>query len=453
MDLTISIHVRRNPARSVAFVLAPILLGVALVVGQANPPFLDDWKRASSLIGIVALFFAAPIAGGVATWASGRRRRSGLDSLLRTMARPWAVILGVELTATLLWLLALVCAIAFGLLLFTTLRLTLWHPWPSYIVVALLAVVQAVIIGAVLGELLPASPVAPIGTALVISAVRLLWLVLLSSGRLDPGLQALLLVPFGHEMQPWLRSSPEFLALMTTWVLGLAGAGCLIVAHGRSPLSRRIVWLAISFSMTVLLAAAVARARVPAVEFVADVPTPWCDGTAPTICVWPEHRWAIPVTRTTVTELRNLLGDRYVIPEVLYEQYLPQAPQQGAPLVRVSGYETGSPSPELLSGLLAGVLPVDPTQICESGSEPTSKSVETLLQRRARYPEHFERWALLRAWLEFRIIGRPVSTFGSAGYEALMPLLALPDEQQRAWFWQQADALRDCSQPLPPLVP
>lgn len=442
----------RNPAK-VVLVLVPLLLALIMFLGREQLFVLSDWKRASGTLALLASFFISPLAASLAGWVAAGVRRHGLVPLLRTCPRPWLTVAGLEWSATAAWSLVFLGLTAVGVSIYAMQASGIVRPWPSYLVVGAMAVIQASAVGFMVGQVFPWTRAAPLLSAIVALAPPIIWIALTVSGQDVTGLERLLLIGFGHETEPWLRLRPSVMALMACWSATVSLAALLIAASGRLPLRIRVLLVAM---MLIVITGVAHIAIIWKGSNVEPVPEPEeiaCAGESPQVCVWPEHRWAIPVVQETLKRLRAVLGERYRLPTVLYEQYLPGAPQRGQPIVRLAGYEGQEVSTTLLYSLLEGLLPATPTDLCAAQGVSASDPAEYVRVLEFRYPGRLQRWALMRAWLERRVLGREVSVWGvnTPADKQLRMLLALPDERQREWFWEQIPAIQDCSRPMPPM--
>lgn len=443
----------RNPAK-VFLVLVPPLLALVIFLAQEQSFPLSDWKQASGTVAVLATFFISPLAASLASCVAAGVRRCGLLPLHRSCPRAWLTIVGLEWGATAAWAVVLLASTAAGVSISALQAGGVVKLWPSYLIVSVLAVIQASAVGFLVGKVFPWARAASLLSVMVTLMPPMAWIVLTVSEREMTGLERLLLIGFGYETEPWLRLRPSVIALMACWSATVSLATLLIAASGRLPPRIRILQAAVMLLAILGVAGIAVTWKGSNVETVSGPKELACAGEYPQVCVWPEHRWVLPTVQDTIKRLQAVLGERYRLPAVVYEQYLPSAPQRGEPIVRLAGYEGEGVSSTLLYSLLEGVLPLTPTDLCRAQGVSVPDPAEYVRVLESRYPGRLQRWVLMRAWLELRVLGRQASVWGVENTPAanqLRMLLALPDERQQEWFWEQVPAIHDCSRPLPPL--
>lgn len=152
---------------------------------------------------------------------------------------------------------------------------------------------------------------------------------------------------------------------------------------------------------------------------------PACRGSAPEICVWPEHQKWLGDAVAVSTALARALNGVYTFPPRVYEEGLHPdwAVQHAVPRVVVNTVPVTQAS--LVTGLTEGVLPAQPSA-CVSAD-----------------PELLSKYVLAQAWLRWKATGS-VGPGISVDEESLAHLLGLPEPTQKQWILNTSEILASC---------
>ena len=288
MSAMLRVEARHSWVLRLSPLIAVILVGLMLV---DRHQWAGVWPEASAAL-TSPLLFLAPVLAGLSSWEVRRRERGGKQ--LRSEA--WVVpLLVVQLLAGGVVVLAgCVCAVAVNL----GSSAPAGFLWPAYVVMALVAVSEAVAVGVLLGRL-----GGPVWFSPIVSTLLVFLRLVLTQGQVVGSPETRLARVFlaGHA---WTGISAAATAVAVVEAVAVA---CLAVTlpralrhlrAGRSrtayPLSRqqrscRVV------GGVVLVAALVLVLVGPAVTYERPSPSdPLCTDTRMRVCVWPEDAARLP---------------------------------------------------------------------------------------------------------------------------------------------------------------
>lgn len=290
------IELRRSPLIS-AF---PVMIAVDLLVLFGRSRYwIGVWPEASVAAQIATLFLG-PVLAGVSAWQAGRSSRAGMPEFLLAAARPGWRIETVRLAATLT-----LGFLAYGIGCLTAAAVSFGDAgpgflWPSYLLLGASTLIVFASVGHLAGRWWPSAGFTPIVCALgcFISMLALPFKFNVLAGPPDT----------------YLRPLPVTIRLL--WALALATLAVLAPPRRRRAaremprrgLPRRIQGVAVGSAVcSFALLAAVPAAGELRVDRPASATTPLCDraeGSAPRVCVWPEHRKYLP----DLTRMAQRLG-------------------------------------------------------------------------------------------------------------------------------------------------
>lgn len=317
-----TIELRRSPA----LLAIPVLLGLAwlswYIFEQENGIQSGIWPTASEHIGLTIVFLA-PAAGGLAAWAAGRERRSGLGDLLQTTPRPAAVRQLNLLAGTASWILLTygLAALYFGIS--TALDATWGGPHPAPILIGALTVAAYAAMGYAAGTFAVSTIQSRLTAALV--PVGLFFLELVPS--LIGGKETQIGEHAFTSTYPYANLSPVELiqnlggtiffkphsgvawdALL--WLGGLGGAALGLVVLRNRPRSFG-AWSVVGAALVAIVAGWVQLVPAPVFEN-SDNPiayTPACTQRSIEICVHPAYKSVLDDTADLVDPIiRPLVG-------------------------------------------------------------------------------------------------------------------------------------------------
>jgi hypothetical protein len=145
------IELRRSPLRW----WAPGIVALTLLLSFGfEASWQDVWSQASARAQYPVLF-VAPVLAAAAAWSASRTRRRGFDAHLHTMYRPrWQAEMA-HLCATLIYAAGCYLVGAVTVLVVAASAGPPGLPWPSYLVLGLIATTAVVTVGHLLGLLTP----------------------------------------------------------------------------------------------------------------------------------------------------------------------------------------------------------------------------------------------------------------------------------------------------------
>lgn len=446
------IELRRSVAPWTAALIAATGTFVLFV---SNPPYRAWIELTIVQRDIMSLIW--PLAMGAGAWQALRDRRSRVEELLGTTARPrrWRVLPVAAAMA--------IAAIAAYLLMFAASVGHVRHPegyFPAgavpLIAVGALALVVAVWLGLAIGTLVPSRLTAPILVVVGFLGMALLPLALNPHNRPRPG--TFLLLPYlqGPGDDPFLAQVLTVRAnsAQALWLAAVAASGLALFAAARP--GTRVAAL-----LPVVVGAAVAVPAMPR-----QLEAAWvedrrateltCTRDEPTICVPERHATVLPALREPGRRALAALNaklppapTRIVVDSLRGD--IVEGPQPADTLLVLSpidGYgELQMPAGDVVWLMLLGAG----TRACAngSGSDDQSKTAADEIQRRVLgYPAAR---AAVAAWLldedpRTEVAGEPVSEQELAlTREALATLRDLPAGEQRSRVTAVRDAERSCA--------
>ncbi|MFJ2059603.1 ABC transporter permease [Streptomyces sp. NPDC087908] len=308
---TYRIELRRSPLLT-AF---PVMIAVDLAVLFGRSRYwIGVWPEASVAAQIVTLFLG-PVLAGVSAWQAGRSSRAGMAESLLAAARPGWRVEAARLGATLT-----LGFLAYGVGCLTAAAVSFGDAgpgflWPSYLLLGAATLVIFASVGHLAGRWWPSPGFTPVICALgcFISMLALPFKFNVLAGPPDT----------------YVRPLPVAVRLL----LALALAVLAVTAPQRTnrverrlprrplPLPTRAVVIGAAVCSLAALAAAPAAGELR-VERPASAATPVCeraDGSAPEVCVWPEHRKYLPELTAMAQRLAQPTQPWVKAPESFYE--------------------------------------------------------------------------------------------------------------------------------------
>jgi hypothetical protein len=407
---------RRSPGRW----LGPALIVLGIVtVSQDGSYWVGNWQ-ATSIQAQFTTVIAGPLLAGCAAWAAARGRRHGHETLAVTTPRADLVTALVQWSAVTAWGLLAYLVVLVLAVVRTAPAAVSGGPWPSYLALGAIALVAYSAVGYGLGRALPSRLVAPLAAL----AVFVYLTVLAFTG---PWVSRLALYYGDILVSPATRLRMSVWLAELAWGAALVVVACALMTWRRTEWSRRIAVL-VAATLPAVAVVLVARSLGPD-DLVPRPPAaqPVCRGDAPRVCLWPEHgKWAQDAA-AVATGLSAALTGVYQFPATVYEAGLqPGAPATG-PEVRID------------------TLPVTRVSMVAGLGDEIAPSVPPPCLRRDS--ERFQRYALLRAWLNVKAagtIGPSVMVDGAR----LERIFALDAPRQQQWVRDSIRAVRDCTAPL-----
>ena len=315
-----------------------LLLAYLHVSSAAISGDLDRYWQTGSLRAVSAILILAPAGAACAAWEVGRLRQGGVfaspavRSSARAVTRALTPILLVGVAGL---------AIALGVVL-DRMRASVGGPDPRVLAMGVAVLVGHLSIGAVAGRFLARVVATPL--CLVVSY---LWLVLPTS-----------MLPFSiRHLTGFDTNCCQLDATVAPWgVLGpvVVATGCAlasVAALFARPTALGVALVIAASSVTIALHGVgtfgVDPVRLrPAGGLV-------CDGREPVVCVWPEHRAALPGLVTAADSLRRRL-DRLGI------AVPPRASEARTDRTRwIFAIRAGSPADVRAASLASGLVPSD----------------------------------------------------------------------------------------------
>lgn len=307
---------------------AALLVGVGIVVsssmllfGMLASPWnngLDSWRTQWTTLAMkprYLLLFILPFVLAIGAWQGGRDRRSSVDELLATTARPVhvrvrPVVTAMALGAGVSWLLVL----AIGAVLVASATSYVNSGWVSTAAVGVLALVATVLLGLGIGRAVPSMLTPPI-----LGVLGLVAMVLLTDASvhdsavalLAPGFAGLRTVDVFHQVTARVDTA------QTIWFASLAATGvALLVLKGRRRLVAvlpAVVGTAVTLSLLPPTMADALVADANAAELV-------CAEGTPRVCLTRAHASQLPAfagpARRALTLLASLPQPPTAVEEV-----------------------------------------------------------------------------------------------------------------------------------------
>ena len=280
---------------SAALWTAPgVLLLTCLHVGSdAISGDLDGYWETGSLRAVSAILILAPAGAACAAWESGRLRQGGVFAfpVVRSPARAVGAALAPVLLVGVVGLALALCVVA------VRLHASVGHPDPRILAMGIVVIAGHIALGATAGRFLSRVVATPL-----IMLASYLWLVMPAA-----------MLPFSIRHLTGLDTSCCFSdGTVATWgVLGPTMVAAGVIAGSVAVLSARPA--AFGFAL-VITASSIVIAERGVAHFGADPVVPRtlrelvCAGQEPVVCVWPEHRAALPELVRAAESLRRRLG-------------------------------------------------------------------------------------------------------------------------------------------------
>jgi hypothetical protein len=311
-----------SPATSAGVWAAPVSLVLVTVQVLQNSAYwahewawaLDNWAGAAQIV--------APLFGGAACWDAAAVLRRGRADWLASSRRGAVALVAAVLPALLLALTVLTAGAAWVVIACLRTGAAGPIPWQP-VASALLAVSAAVLVGAAAGRLLPH----PATSGVV--AVALWGLAVGESAALGVG------GLFGVGGATTTLAGLRFVdGVVVARVVGLL----LVVVLALALLTPRRwrLWsaprLAVAATAVLLLLGGVVTGRFATTDDLRADPAvraSECRGTAPVVCVAPEHAYRLDVARAELAELERAL--RQIDPALGTDRYAETLPGQRTP--------------------------------------------------------------------------------------------------------------------------
>ncbi len=427
MKRVLAIELRRSPVLLFAPWLLAFDLGMLLATRDSRY-WAGDWHATSLAIAFPVLVLA-PALAACAAWVAGRGRRQGFAILDAVMPRParhasivqWAVVAGVGVGIYLLG--AVVAGVR------TAAEAKAGHIWLSYVLVGAVSLLAYSAVGYCAGRLVSSRFTAPICGLAVFG-----WLVALSTT--SPRWQRLALTATDPLLtSPALAARPVVVGARVLLAGAVLVCAAALVGAGRGGGRARVVRVTAPI-------AGLAAVGLVVVGFGGDNLTPrgaptagYCQGSAPRVCLWPEHaKWAddaVDVAGRLAVALQGVA----TLPPVINEAGLGGTPTEpaGVPAIVINTVPVTRGS--LITGLVAGIAPTPPPAcMLASGSQRFDS-------------ERFERYLLVGAWLTYQGSGSVTDNI-RPDPERFAELLRASPDRQRSWIRDNIPLVRACDQPV-----
>jgi hypothetical protein len=401
------IELRRSPLRW----WAPGIVALTLLLSFGfEASWQDVWSQASARAQYPVLF-VAPVLAAAAAWSASRTRRRGFDAHLHTMYRPrWQAEMA-HLCATLIYAAGCYLVGAVTVLVVAASAGPPGLPWPSYLVLGLIATTAVVTVGHLLGLLTPPliSPVlaAVFGyLAIVYTYPYPQWAFWVVSGR-----------PQAEILLPPLAARFVVAVALVLVVLTAAAWSARDLRNRRSRPAALLAVVALVGSLALVDTAGPLRGH-------REPPTPVCSEGTPRVCVWPDHALRLERLATLAERLPAASLGLLDVPDTFYEEGL-RGPAPGITMA------AGRPPYELtlqnersaLAMMIHQMIPHSPE--CPGNPAPDLREVSRARDR-------------LFAWVYSRTVD---STEAFADdqplQEELDRVLVTPEPEQVAWVESQ----------------
>lgn len=416
MTGVLAVEFRRSPG----IWLAPALAVLAVVLTQRDAAYwAGDWHATSIEVQFPVLVLG-PVLAGFAAWTAGRERRHGHEPIAATAPRTPVSRAAVQWVALTCWGLLAYVVEAGVAVARTASRAGGGGPWPSYLLLGIVALITYPAVGFAIGRILPGR--------LTPALVAVGAFGLLVAGATDRvGLNRLALYHGDILVSPALRIRPAVWLLQLGWsaavlLLAVAAVRCWHT-RARGPLAMAAVALLVAGAVGVTTSMLVGSRDLTARAAPA---APACQGSEPRVCMWPDHaKWAGPAA-VVAGRLHTALSGIYRFPATVYEAGLHTGRRAGTPELTVGTVPVTEVS--LVAGLTDGLLPEKP---------PSCLLAD---------PARFDRYVLMQAWLDVKGAGR-VSPGISVDGARLAEIMSWGDDQQRAWFRDGLSGMPACARP------
>ena len=396
---------------SAALWTAPVVLLLAyLHVGStAISGDLDGYWQTGTLRAVSAILILAPAGAACAAWESGRLRQGGVFAFpaVRSPARALVAALTPILVVGVAGL-----ALALGVVA-VRLHASVGGPDPRVLAMGIVVLAGHIALGAIAGRFLARVVATPI-----VLVASYLWLVMPTA-----------MLPFSIRHLTGFDDSCCFLdGTVAPWgVLGPIVVAAGVILSSVAVLSARPaafgLAIVITASSIVIAAHGVARFGLDPVvpRALSDLV---CDGQEPVVCVWPEHRAALPELVSAAVSLRRRLGPfRIDVP-------LRASESTTDPTHWIFAINGSSPPDVRAASLISGLVPSGGPVCQRPQSWQGGESVPLLqawLQAQSGVPD-----AQLEAWHAPQLI------------DVLNAVRSRPAEVQAAWYRANYAAATQC---------
>ncbi|WP_327389255.1 hypothetical protein OG728_00455 [Streptomyces microflavus] len=383
------------------WLLGMTAVGLGWLFTQAGD-WAQVWLRAAAAVQATVVFLG-PMAAAAAAVAAGRVHRNTAAALTDRAARPLWVQSAIQLAATALYTVVpyfVVTLVALARPL--TASITPGGPWPSYILLGMIAMLVCVGVGHAAGRLI-AGPVAPAAAAV---ATFVCLGVLASDSPYN------LTVISGA---PNLRLNPSALAIRLVLAIAvlLVAVALSWPAH-RSRTTRN--WAVPSAGAALVMGAVAVMGQLGYPQIDRRPVDPLCSTGTPQVCVWPENEAHLEATARLAEKVAAAAGGTIKLPKRFYEQGLKAAAED-----EPDGFTLSVGKDGVLEGMITQIQPrpADCT-LTDAGVEQFADADQALY-----------------AWLYARASGEATAD------GVLGKVLREPEAKQLAWARAQMKAITD----------
>lgn len=400
------VEIRRSPLRW--WFPGFVALTLMMLFGRSRE-WIGVWPETSAAAQVPMVLLAPALAAGAA-WSATRDARSGMREQVAMTARSRWVAEAVHLAAAGVFGVA-----AFGVGVLVAFSVTLRETgpgwvWPSYLVLGFLLVTLSVSFGYLSGKLYPR-----LTTPILVGVLAYVSLTFFRRTKLSM---------FVLSGSPTLDVSWPALLARTVLVATVIYAAVTIPAARSSFQRSRRSTAATATSVVLILSATLAVLSTGNLRHERAPVSPLCSGTAPRVCVWPEHEKYLAETVDMSRRLTTALEGVSEIPRTIYEHGV--GPDQQAAIMIGRGLP-------MLAYSMASAFPFGSIYNCREDA-PRDRAFEQVL-----------------VWRATRAIGGLQPLPMRPGEDASLlsevaTVLAKSDNDQKSWVRERLEVLsRPCT--------